>query len=104
MNWKSHVNIIVKKISKTIGILKRLKHILPQHTRIHIFTALIVSYINYRLLLWGYNGKRIFALHKKAIRLIANGKYNAHTDPLFKKLNILKFKDLFELCNLKLLL
>ena len=39
---------------------------------------------------------------KKAIRLIANEKYNAHTDPLFKKLNILKFKDLFELCHLKL--
>ena len=92
---------IAKKISKTIGILKRLKHILPQYTRIHIYNALIL-YINYGLLLWGYNGKRIFALQKKAIRLIANGKYNAHTDPLFKKLNILKFKDLFELCHLKL--
>ena len=28
MNWKSLVNSIAKKISKTIGLLKRLKHIL----------------------------------------------------------------------------
>ena len=65
MNLKSHVNIITKKISKTISILKRLKHILPQHTRIHIYNALILSYINYGLLLLGYNGKRIFALQKR---------------------------------------
>ena len=30
-----------------------------------------------------------------------NQKYNAHTDPLFKKLNILKCKDIFELCQLE---
>ena len=30
-----------------------------------------------------------------------NQKYNAHTDPLFNKLNILKYKDIFELCLLK---
>ena len=51
MNWKSHVAIMAKKISKTIDILKRLKHILPQHTCIHIYNALILSYINYGLLL-----------------------------------------------------
>ena len=30
-----------------------------------------------------------------------NQKHNAHTDPLVKKLNILKYKDIFELCQLK---
>ena len=30
-----------------------------------------------------------------------NQKYNAHTDPLFTKLNILKYKHIFELCQLK---
>ena len=41
------------------------------------------------------------ATMEKYICIVANGKYNAHTDPLLKKLNILKFKDLFELCHLK---
>ena len=57
--------------------------------------------MNFGLLICGYNGKRIFALQKKVITLIMNQKYNAHTDPLFKKLNILKCKDIFELCQLE---
>ena len=98
MNW----NRVADKISKTIVKLKRLKQRLPLHTRIQIYNSLIVSHINYGLLIWGYNGKRIFALQKKAIRLIMNQKYNAHIDPIFKKLNILKYKDIFELCQLTL--
>ena len=32
---------------------------------------------------------------KKAVRYICNAAYNAHTDPLFKSLKILKFQDLY---------
>ena len=40
-------------------------------------------------------------LQKKAIRILTVNKYNAHTEPLFKLLNMLKCKDLFLLCQLK---
>ena len=39
---------------------------------------------------------RIVLLQKKSIRLVANANYRAHTEPLFNKLGILKFSDLFE--------
>ena len=48
MNWKSHVNIIAKKISKTIGILKRLKHILPQHTDCYSGATMENAYLHYK--------------------------------------------------------
>ena len=35
-------------------------------------------------------------LQKKVIRNVASAKYNSHTDPLFRKLKILKFTDLYE--------
>ena len=38
---------------------------------------------------------------KKAIRIIHMARYSSHTDPLFKKIRSLKFKDLFELNILK---
>ena len=41
-------------------------------------------------------------LQKRAIRTIANSKYNAHTDPLFRRLNLLKVKDIFMLNILKM--
>ena len=43
---------------------------------------------------------RIELLHKKAIRLITNSSYSAHTTPLFIALGLLKVQDMF---NLKLL-
>ena len=39
--------------------------------------------------------KKIFKLQKKAIRIISLAKYNAHTEPLFKTLNLLKMNDIF---------
>ena len=39
----------------------------------------------------------ISVIQRKAIRLVAQAKYNAHSDPLFTKLRILKFDDILKL-------
>ena len=36
-------------------------------------------------------------MQKKAARNISLGKYNSHTDPLFRKYKILKFEDLYQI-------
>jgi hypothetical protein len=36
-------------------------------------------------------------MQKKAIRIIAGVKYNEHTSPIFKSLNILKLQELYDL-------
>ena len=94
VNWKSHTSLISHKISKTIGIMHRLKHNLPQHILKTIYHSLIHSYLNYGILCWGWNKKRIAVLQKKAIRVVTNSTYKTHTEPLFKKLRILKFEDI----------
>ena len=43
----------------------------------------------------------MFKLQKRAIRIISLSKFNAHTDPLFKKLKLLKVFDLLTLQVLK---
>ena len=50
---------------------------------------------------WGQNLKpkhRINLLQKKAMRIIRFARYDAHTFPIFAKLNITKFSDLISLC------
>ncbi len=54
LNWKSHIDNISNKISKNIGIINKLKHILPLKTKTLIYNSLIVSQINYGLLAWCY--------------------------------------------------
>ncbi len=63
---------------------------------------MIVSHINYHILAWGYEYSRIFKLQKKAIRIISISKYNAHSEPLFKKFNLLQIEDMLRLNELKL--
>jgi hypothetical protein len=42
----------------------------------------------------GHKSDKIFGLQKKIVRIISGTKYNSHTEPLFKKLKILKVRHL----------
>ena len=63
---------------------------------------MFLPHINYCILAWGYNYQRIFKIQKKVVRILSLSKYNAHTDPLFKHLRLLKMKDIHQLQQLKL--
>lgn len=96
LQWKDHINIISNKISKTIGILTRIKHYVNTDILKTIYNSLICSHINYSLLCWGHTPDRIIKLQKRAVRIVAKAKYNAHTEPLFKKLELLRITDIFK--------
>ena len=97
LSWKEHINKIGTKISKVIGMLSRCKRYLHSSVMLKIYNSLILSRINYGITCWGFENKRIYKLQKKALRIICKTKYNAHTDPLFLKLNTLKVKDIFHI-------
>ena len=101
LSWKKHIDKIATKISKVIGLLTRCKRYLHSSVMMKIYNSLILSRINYGILCWGFQTKRIYKLQKKALRVICKAKYNAHTDPLFIKLNTLKANDLFQCKCLK---
>ena len=50
----------------------------------------------------GTQGVKVFTIQKKAIRCLADAKYNAHTNPLFKELKLLKVQDIHKLQQIKL--
>ena len=52
--------------------------------------------------LWRPHCERLFLLQKQIMRVITNSKYIAHTDPIFKTLNLLKLPDLYRLQLYKL--
>ena len=101
MSWKHHINSISNQISRSVDILNRLKYILPTHVKLMIYNALILSRINYGILLCGYNSEIIFKLQKKAMRIISLQKYNAHSEPLFKTLQLLNVNDILKVQQLR---
>ncbi len=89
LNWKMHVEKVANGISKTIGILNRLKHVLPLNIETTLYNSLVLSHINYCFLVLEYEFHRIKKRLKKTIRIITVSKYNAHTEPRFKDLKII---------------
>ena len=100
LNWNKHIDHIALKISKITGILYRLKSIFPRDALLTLYNALIMPHFHYCLLVWGSNvkdGHKLHLLQKKAIRVISNSHYIAHTEPICKRLHMLKVSNMFRL-------
>ena len=65
LNWKKHAEKISNACSKKIGILSKLKHILPLDIKKILYNSLIVPHINYCIMAWGFESNRIIKLQKK---------------------------------------
>ena len=81
--------------------MNRLKHFLPFSALHLMYQSLVNCHLQFCILAWGYESNRVYNLQKKAIRIMTASKYNAHTEPLFKQLNIMKVADSFKLQCLK---
>ena len=58
---------------------------------------MLITHINYGLLLWGRNLHSLAKLEKRAIRTIINSNFIAHSEPLLKELRLLNVYDMQDL-------
>ena len=87
LKWNKHTDHISKKISRAIGVMYRLKQIYPHAVLLTWYQAIICPHFIYGLLLWGSkieNGHPLHLLQKKALRIVANQDYIAHSEPICK--------------------
>ena len=47
--WKHHIDHIIIKVRRTVGLIVKLQHYLPAHTFLNIYQALIAPYLTYGL-------------------------------------------------------
>ena len=74
LNWETHTNVISKRMSRAVGVIKKLQLVFPKTILLTIYNALILPHINYCLLSWGSAStvKTIFTIQKRAIRAISS--------------------------------
>ena len=53
MSWYDHVDAIGTKINQRLGILRRIKHLLPTHAHITFYDSLISPLFDYADFVWG---------------------------------------------------
>ena len=84
------------KISKGIGIIARLRHLILFSALLNIYRSLIEPYISYGLVAWGQalntHLNKIVTLQKRALRLMYFADYKSHSVSLFLNSGILPVK------------
>ena len=101
LSWKHHIFELRKKLSRATGILYKMKKTnCPKNILVSLYYSLFHSHLNYGICTYGLANdeytSRIFLLQKRAIRLISNAPFNAHTSPVFSDFIILPFEKCVE--------
>ena len=99
LSWKNHIDHVAIKISRTIGLICKLRHFLPRHILLTIYRSLVTPYLTYGLIAWGQACKshleKLLKLQKRALRFIYFSERNQHTIPLFIDAGVLPLKSLY---------
>ena len=70
----------------------KLKRFLSQNILRILYNSLILPRLQFCVLSWGSISDIMLTLQKRAVRIITCSKYNAHSEPLLKTLNLLQSK------------
>ena len=96
VNLKSHYNKVIKKLINANFALRKLKNQINHTQKILIYNSIFKPFMDYGSIIWSNSIEReekILKLQKKAIINIHGSSSKTHSEPLFKKYKILKFKD-----------
>lgn len=98
LNWHDQIDNVCRNISKCIAMIRCVRFF-PMYVKRMMYFAFFYPSITFCLSAWGGTHMtylaRITRLQKKAIRLITNSDYFAHTAPLARLANILMFDDVY---------
>jgi hypothetical protein len=98
LKFGSHISSICGKLSKSIGIMNKLKNYVPGNTLIQLYYSFVYPYLIYCNQIWGgtfdNHLKPLITLQKRIILIITNQPFLAHTNQLFYDTKILKIPDI----------
>lgn len=100
LTWQIHIENLSKKLSKNIFILRNLANEVGKNALKNAYFALCHSLLSYAVLAWGQasNLARIFALQRRAIRIISGLNYRDDCREKFRNLKILTLPSIYMSC------
>ena len=88
-------------MSGAVGIICKLKFVLPRDALIKLYFALFHPHLLYGLVIWGSTYPtylmRISTLQNKVVKLVGGGAFQDRAAPFYYKLNISKFTGLYKI-------
>lgn len=97
LNWDLHIDKLCKKISKKLGLLKRLKKFMPSNSVNMLYNSIVLPHFDYADVIWGTACgtyiKKVYLLQKRAARILTGASRFTRTKPLFKQLKWMAISD-----------
>ena len=98
LNFDVYRTEICNKMSKNVGILFKLSHVLSEKHLFMLYNSLILPYVQYCNIVWAstWNSKLepIHKLQKKALRVCTSSPFLAPSKPIFSRLKTLNIYDI----------
>ena len=96
LNFSEHINIKCKKANQRIGVLMRLKNLVPTVAKLHLFKAAILPYFTYCHLTWHFcrasDKRKLGRIQERYLREVFRDSKSTY-EQLLKKANL---KSLYE--------
>jgi hypothetical protein len=107
LNFKYHVQNLSTKLSRALFQIRRVKNILSSDALKTLYYSLFHCHVTYAIEIWSAASKSLindlYIKQKAVIRTISHAKYNSHSAPLFKNLQILPLNMLIQLHLVKIM-
>ena len=103
LTFEPHRLLLNSKLKRANNLISISRHYVPKETLLQIYYGQVYSHLTFGCQLWGMNDNdnlKTLTQQKKAIRKIYFAQFDAHSDPLFKELGLLKLPDLIKLNNI----
>ena len=97
LSWYDHIGVTCSKVAKGVGIIGRMKYILPVNVLRMLYNTLVLPHISYCSVIWSgaYASylQKLIVLQNRAIRHITRASSRDHITKHYRSLNLLKLQD-----------
>ena len=103
LNFNLHISNVCKKASQRIGVIMRLRNLIPTEAKLHLFKAAILPHLTYCHLVWHFcrasDTRRLERVQERGLRAVFKDKQSSYQQLLVKaKLQSLYNRRLQDIC------
>ena len=92
LSWHDHIEQLQRQVAKRLGVLKRIKHLLPVYARKIYVTTMVIPILEYASIVWGDKNNKVLmdsiqVLQNKAAKLVLDRAPHSSSTEALKDLN-----------------
>ena len=88
LNFNLHISNVCKKASQRIGVIMRLRNLIPTEAKLHLFKAAILPHLTYCHLVWHFcrasDTHRLERVQERGLRAVFKDKQSSYQQLLVK--------------------